>query len=430
MSCEDDPTQTPRRLGLAGLHHAERQQRRRSSTRPPSAIGVGDQLFGVPGLHSGSVIYFYRKDLFDAAGLKPAATWDEFKAAADRAQHPGRRRLQLHRRQRLLARHGQLVHDLHYHRWRAHVGSPQTKDFKPNLTSPEAVGALQFLIDLLPYAPANVTTYGFAEERRRLLVGQDRPDGVLVHDRWAGLWSRTRWSRTRQRWRPCRPPRQHAVRRSSVAGAPGSRRTSIRPRRTPPGVCSPGSPARRPTSSSPGTTRSTPAATSTYTDPELIAQLPYLPVAGQAMDNASIIQTACLDDFFQMNADMNVEFNKALIGGQTAAEACANVQALWEASLRKAGVTRVGPISERTARLITQPGCPVSGEPPADVLVNAKDAGLRDVGSPEHRDVLLLLGPVIVYLVRVLDLPAAVQPAELVHGSGDLRGLGQLGRPG
>ena len=42
----------------------------------------GNDIYGIPGLHSGSVIYFYRKDLFDAAGLGPAKTWDEFMAAA------------------------------------------------------------------------------------------------------------------------------------------------------------------------------------------------------------------------------------------------------------------------------------------------------------------------------------------------------------
>src|SRR5687768_15806528 len=44
-------------------------------------VGQGSDIYGLPGLHSGSVIYFYRKDLFDAAGLQPAKTWDEFKAA-------------------------------------------------------------------------------------------------------------------------------------------------------------------------------------------------------------------------------------------------------------------------------------------------------------------------------------------------------------
>ena len=31
-------------------------------------VGKGTDVYGVPGLHSGSVIYFYRKDLFEEAG--------------------------------------------------------------------------------------------------------------------------------------------------------------------------------------------------------------------------------------------------------------------------------------------------------------------------------------------------------------------------
>ena len=38
-----------------------------------------------------------------------------------------------------------------------------------------------------------------------------------------------------------------------------------------------------------------------------------------------------------MNDVMNVEFNKALIGGQDAKSACTAVQGQWEAILRKAG---------------------------------------------------------------------------------------------
>ena len=37
-------------------------------------VGKGTVVYGVPGLHSGSVIYFYRKDLFEEAGLQPAKT--------------------------------------------------------------------------------------------------------------------------------------------------------------------------------------------------------------------------------------------------------------------------------------------------------------------------------------------------------------------
>src|SRR5205085_1522069 len=68
---------------------------------------------------------------------------------------------------------------------------------------------------------------------------------------------------------------------------------------------------------------------STFNDPALVAKLPYLPIAGQANASAQTIETSILDDFFALNDTMNVEFNKALIGGQDAKTACANVQTQW-----------------------------------------------------------------------------------------------------
>ena len=77
--------------------------------------------------------------------------------------------------------------------------------------------------------------------------------------------------------------------------------------------------------------------TSAFQDPELLKQFPYLTDSMQAIADADIIPTARIDEFFQMNDVMNVEFNKALIGGQDAKTACANVQKLWETILRKGG---------------------------------------------------------------------------------------------
>ena len=77
--------------------------------------------------------------------------------------------------------------------------------------------------------------------------------------------------------------------------------------------------------------------TSAFTDPELVAEFPYLPASLAAIENADTIPTSRIPEFFQMNDMMNVEFNKALIGAQDAKTACANVQAQWEDVLRKAG---------------------------------------------------------------------------------------------
>ncbi len=150
-------------------------------------LGQGPDVYGIPGMHSGSVIYFYRKDLFDAAGLKPAKTWDEFKAAAQKLHKGdvagcsfiGANDFSLAAVDwytRFITTGGVLM-----------SGDPHAKTFKPNVELPEAVGALQMLIDLLPYAPKNVNSIRLCAERRRVLDGEDRPDDLLVNHRRSDL---------------------------------------------------------------------------------------------------------------------------------------------------------------------------------------------------------------------------------------------------
>ncbi len=77
--------------------------------------------------------------------------------------------------------------------------------------------------------------------------------------------------------------------------------------------------------------------TSSFTDPALVAKFPYLPDALAAASNAQLLDTARLPEVFQLNDVMNVEFNAALLGIQDAQTACTKVQAQWEEMLRKAG---------------------------------------------------------------------------------------------
>ncbi|CAN5258759.1 sugar ABC transporter substrate-binding protein [soil metagenome] len=300
-------------------------------------VGQGSDIYGLPGLHSGSVIYFYRKDLFDAAGLQPAKTWDEFKAAAQKLHTDevagcsfiGANDFSLATVDwytRFITSGGKLM-----------SGDPATKDFKPNVDSPEGVGALQMLIDLLPYAPKNVTQYGFAENVDGFSTGK-----IAQMIFWATIAG------------PILDPEKSVVSDKTGTG-PVPAQAGQQPRAIQGGwgigIPKNLDPARKPAAWRALTwitnKRSNLYAiekyqmdanrSSAFADPGLLAKFPYLKDSAAAIGTADTIPTSRIDEFFQLNDIMNVEFNKALIGGQDAKTACANIQTQWEALLRKAG---------------------------------------------------------------------------------------------
>jgi ABC-type glycerol-3-phosphate transport system substrate-binding protein len=216
-------------------------------------------------------------------------------------------------------------------------GDPSGKDFRPNVDSPEGVRALQMLIDLLPYAPKNVTQYGFAENVDGFSTGK-----IAQMIFWATIAG------------PILAPED-----SLVADKTGTASVPADPGQTPRAIQG-GWGIGIPKNSDPAKKAAAWRAltwitskemnrysvekyqidanrVSTFKDPDLIAQFPYLPVALQAAETAETIPTSLIDEFFQLNDVMNIEFNKALIGGQDAKTACANVQQQWEGILRKAG---------------------------------------------------------------------------------------------
>lgn len=297
----------------------------------------GNDLYGLPGLHSGSVIYFYRKDLFAQAGLQPAKTWDEFKAAAVKLNSSsvagcsfiGANDFSLATVDwftRFVTTGGKLM-----------SGSPTTKNFKPNLTSPQAVGALQMLIDLLPYAPKNVTQYGFSQNVDGFSTGKIAQ--MVFWSTIAGPVFNPDNSKVADKTGTTLVPTGSGQKPSAILGGWGV------------GIPKNADPAKKKAAWRALTWMTgkkfnnyeaekyqiDASRTSTFNDPSLVSKFPYLPNAGAADSSAQIIETSIIDEFFEMNAIMNVEFNKALIGGQNASTACANVQSQWEALLRKGG---------------------------------------------------------------------------------------------
>lgn len=301
------------------------------------AVGQGNDIYGLPGVHSGSVIYFYRKDLFDAAGLKPAKTWDEFNAAAKKLHTDevagcsfiGANDFSLATVDwytRFITSGGVLM-----------SGDPASKTFKPNVDSPEGVGALQMLIDVLPYAPKNVTQYGFAENVDGFSTGK-----IAQMIFWATIAG------------PILDPEKSMVSDKTGTG-PVPAKEGQKPRAIQGGwglgIPKNADPAKKPAAWRALTwitnKRSNLYAvekyqmdanrSSAFADPELLKKFPYLTDSAAAIANADTIPTSRIDEFFQLNDIMNVELNKALIGGQDAKTACANIQKQWEDLLRKAG---------------------------------------------------------------------------------------------
>ena len=300
-------------------------------------VGQGSDVYGIPGFHSGSVIYFYRKDLFDAAGLKPAATWDEFKAAAQKLHSGdvagcsfiGNNDFSLATVDwytRFITTGGKLM-----------SGDPSTKDFKPQVDTPEGVGALQMLIDVLPYAPKNVTQYGFAENVDGFSTGKIAQ--MIFWSTIAGPVFDKEKSLVAEKTSTALVPAAAGQTPSAIQGGWGL------------GIPKNVDPAKKAAAWRALTWITNKKAniyaikkyqidanrTSAFEDPELIKEFSYLPNSMKAIANANTIPTSRIPEFFQLNDVMNVEFNKALIGGQDAKTACANVQKQWEGILRKAG---------------------------------------------------------------------------------------------
>jgi multiple sugar transport system substrate-binding protein len=299
--------------------------------------GEGNDLYGIPGMHSGSVIYFYRKDLFDAAGLKPAKTWDEFRETA-KALHSDK----VAGCSFIGANDFSLAFVEWYTRFVTNggvlmTGDPNGKDFRPQVNSPPGVLALQLLIDCLPYAPKNVTQYAYSENVDGFSTGK-----IAQMIFWSTIAGPV-----------------FDKERSLVADKTGTGAVPAAPGQTPRGIQG-GWGLGIPKSADPAKKAAAWRALtwltskkvnryevekyqidanriSTFKDPELLKMYPYLTDSAAAIASASTLPTSNIPETFQLNDVMNVEFNKALIGGQDAKTACDNVQKQWEAILRKGG---------------------------------------------------------------------------------------------
>jgi len=112
------------------------------------------KVYGVPNLFI-SMFFFYRKDLFDAAGVKPPATMDEWVAAAKALTKPDRK--QYGTAMTLKAGDG-FQNDFTYY-LRTFGGDWYDRDWKVTIDSEAGVKALTTMKELMKYAPPNVLAF-------------------------------------------------------------------------------------------------------------------------------------------------------------------------------------------------------------------------------------------------------------------------------
>jgi multiple sugar transport system substrate-binding protein len=295
----------------------------------------GDTLYLIPGIHSGSVLLFYRSDLLEQAGLEPPTTWDEYLSHAEAltadgisgsamvgAADPSAFLVDWY--SRFITMGGELT-----------SGDKNEGTLRTNFDSPEAVAALQNMVDLLPYSPAAVSSYGFTEALDAFSAGR-----VAMWPAWATIAG------------ALYGPDSGVTDTVAVAQMPAD---DGNPRgiRGGWGLGIPGNlPQERKDAAWHILTYITsadferyqvlnyqtdPNRLSTAEDEEIVAALPYIPDAVAAIDSAQILEIANIPETFEIVGAVAREINLALTGTQDAETAMDNSQTAALEILRRAG---------------------------------------------------------------------------------------------
>jgi multiple sugar transport system substrate-binding protein len=296
----------------------------------------GDTLFMIPGIHSGSCVMFYRPDLLEAAGLEVPTTWDAYLAAAEALNKDG-----VAGNSMIGANDVSLFLVDWYTRFitmggQFTTGNKNEKTLNTNLNSPEAVAALQHMIDCAAFASPTVSAYDFTQSVDQFTLGNT---GLMI------MWSTIGGSV----YGPDSPIKDTVA----VAPVPANEGETPRAIRGGWGL---GIPANLPQERKDaayhlltyitsrefekyqvGTYQTDPNRISTGSDPELVAQLPYLPEAVAAIESAQILEIANIPETFQIVGEISREFNLALTSTKDATTACADAQTASEAILRTGG---------------------------------------------------------------------------------------------
>jgi multiple sugar transport system substrate-binding protein len=293
----------------------------------------GKTLYLIPGLHGGSVNFFYRKDLFAKAGLKAPTTWAQYLAAAKKLNTGGVAG------NVMIAKSGDV--SLFLVDWftrfinqpgaKLMSGSPRTKNYTPHLTSRQSVAALQHMVDCVQYAPSGVLQYTFTECADSFSAGKT---AMML------LWSTIAG--------PIYNPKSSKVASKAAVAIPPGGGKAVR------GGWGMGIPKNAKNKDAAWTVityltskeweqyqtrkyQTDPTRNSTYFNPQLAKALPYLPTAGKVFQKSQILEIANIPETFEMAGAAAEEFAAALSGSSSAADACKKANDRWIGILKKGG---------------------------------------------------------------------------------------------
>lgn len=291
----------------------------------------GDSLFLIPGLHGGTVATFYRKDLLEAAGVAPPSDPASWLAAVEALNKDGVAGNSMIAKSgdvslflvdwwtRFTALGGELM-----------TGAPSTKDFAPNLTGAEAVGALQHMIDCSKFASSSVTQYDFTASVDAFAAGKTAM--MLMWATIGGTVYDPEKSKVADKIDVAVPMGGKPVRGGFGTGIPANSKNKDAAWAVITYLTS-----KEFEKYQVGTYKTDASRISTFNDPELTAAAPYLPVSGQAFETASILPLARVPETFEIITACAEEFGKALTGDADAAKACATAQDRTVEILKRGG---------------------------------------------------------------------------------------------
>jgi multiple sugar transport system substrate-binding protein len=294
----------------------------------------GNTLYLIPGLHGGSVVLFYRKDLFRAAGLRPPTTWGAYLNAARKLNKDGVAG------NSMIAKSGDVSMFLcdWYTRFanmggQLMSGTPQAKNFRPRLTSPQAVAALQHMVNCVDAASAGVHSYDFTLSTDAFSAGKTAM--MMIWSTIAGPVYNPKTSKVANKVGVAVPPvRGEAVRGGWGMGIPKNAKAENKDAAwTVITYLTSKEWERYQTLKY----QTDPTRNSTFFSPAMNKALPYLSTAGRVFQKARILEIANIPETFELITIAAQEFPAALTGRSSAAAACKSANDKWIAVLKRGG---------------------------------------------------------------------------------------------